>query len=83
QWAMRDSPTIRFWEADALEITPSVTPLRPGGHFAGGTVPPWQSGDGVLMAGDILQVTPGKDAVSSMWSYPTMLPLPARTVEAE
>ena len=35
---------------------------------------------GVLLAGDILQVTPGKDAVSFMWSYPNMLPLPGRTV---
>lgn len=61
---------------------PSVTLLRLGGHFAGGTVLHWQSGDGVLLAGDILQVTPGKDAVSFMWSYPNMLPLPARTVES-
>ncbi len=82
QWVMRDSPAIRFWEEDALEIMPSVTLLRLGGHFAGGTVLHWQSGDGVLLAGDILQVTPGKDAVSFMWSYPNMLPLPARTVEA-
>jgi hypothetical protein len=33
-----------------------------------------------LLVGDILQVTPGKDAVSFMWSYPNYLPLPARTV---
>ena len=26
-------------------------------------------------------MTPGKEAVSFMWSYPNMLPLPARTVE--
>ena len=82
QWVMRDSPAIRFWEEDALEIMPLVTLLRLGGHFAGGTVLHWQSGDGVLLAGDILQVTPGKDAVSFMWSYPNMLPLPARTVES-
>lgn len=82
QWVMRDSPAIRFWEEDTLEIMLSVTLLRLGGHFAGGTVLHWQSGDGVLLAGDILQVTPGKDAVSFMWSYPNMLPLPARTVES-
>lgn len=82
QWVMRDSQVIRFWEDDALEIMPSVTLLRLGGHFAGGTVLHWQSGEGVLLAGDILQVTPGKDAVSFMWSYPNMLPLPASTVES-
>ena len=81
EWVMRDSPAIQFWEGDALEILPSVTLLRLGGHFAGGTVLHWQAGEGILLAGDILQVTPGKDAVSFMWSYPNMLPLPANTVE--
>ncbi|MEH0885517.1 MBL fold metallo-hydrolase [Enterobacter sp. UNJFSC 003] len=79
-WLMRDSPAIRFWEGDALEIAPSVTLLRLGGHFAGGTVLHWHGGEGVLLAGDILQVTPGNDAVSFMWSYPNMLPLPASEV---
>ncbi|WP_368541072.1 MBL fold metallo-hydrolase [Enterobacter soli] len=81
EWVMRDSPAIHFWQGDALEIMPSVTLLRLSGHFAGGTVLHWQNGEGVLLAGDILQVTPGKDAVSFMWSYPNMLPLPARSVE--
>lgn len=81
EWVMRASPAIVYWEGDALEIVPSVTLLRLGGHFAGGTVLHWQEGEGVLLAGDILQVTPGKDAVSFMWSYPNMLPLPARKVE--
>ncbi|WP_253384316.1 MBL fold metallo-hydrolase [unidentified bacterial endosymbiont] len=81
EWVMRESEAIRFWEGDALDIMPDVTLLRLGGHFAGGTVLHWQAGQGVLLAGDILQVTPGKDAVSFMWSYPNMLPLPASIVE--
>ncbi|HHA2336766.1 MBL fold metallo-hydrolase [Enterobacter ludwigii] len=81
EWVMRDSPMLHFWQGDTLDIFPAVTLLRLGGHFAGGTVLHWQEGDGVLLAGDILQVTPGKDAVSFMWSYPNMLPLPARSVE--
>lgn len=80
EWVMRDSPALHFWQGETLEIVPSVTLLRLGGHFAGGTVLHWQEGEGVLLAGDILQVTPGKDAVSFMWSYPNMLPLPAHTV---
>jgi len=81
EWVMRSSPAIHFWEGDALDIMPSVTLLRTGGHFAGGTVLHWHDGEGVLLAGDILQVTPGKNAVSFMWSYPNMLPLSAGTVE--
>ncbi|MGI6901392.1 MULTISPECIES: MBL fold metallo-hydrolase [Leclercia] len=80
QWVMRDSPALRFWEGDSLEIVPDVTLHRLGGHFAGGTVLHWHRDGGILLAGDILQVTPGKDGVSFMWSYPNMLPLPAGVV---
>ncbi|WP_312239713.1 MBL fold metallo-hydrolase [Pantoea sp.] len=81
EWIMRDSPAITLWEGDELEIMHSVKMLRLGGHFAGGSVLHWNKGEGVLLAGDILQVTPGADAVSFMWSYPNMLPLPAAVVE--
>lgn len=80
-WVMRDSSALHFWEGDALELVPSVTLLRLGGHFAGGTVLHWQESEGVLLVGDILQVTPGKNAVSFMWSYPNMLPLPVSAIE--
>lgn len=81
EWIMRDSPAIRLWEGDELEIMPAVKILRLGGHFAGGCVLHWNKGEGVLLAGDIVQVTPGADAVSFMWSYPNMLPLSADVVE--
>ena len=83
EWVMRPDPAIRFWEGDALEIAPGATLLRLGGHFAGGTVMHWApgaAGAGVLLAGDILQVTPGAHRVSFMWSYPNMLPLPAAAI---
>ncbi|KNC92899.1 MBL fold metallo-hydrolase [Trabulsiella odontotermitis] len=81
EWIMRDSTAIRLWEGDSMELIPSVRLLRLGGHFAGGTVLHWAESGGVILAGDILQVTPGRDAVSFMWSYPNMLPLPAATID--
>lgn len=80
EWIMRNSAFIRLWQGNELELMPSVKLLRLGGHFAGGCVLHWNSGDGILLAGDIVQVTPGADAVSFMWSYPNMLPLPAAVV---
>lgn len=80
QWIMRDSPHIHLWHNDELEIVPEVKLVRLGGHFAGGCVLHWTHDDGVLLSGDIVQVTPGADAVSFMWSYPNMLPLPAAAV---
>ncbi|OUE61788.1 hypothetical protein AZ002_004005 [Citrobacter freundii] len=77
---MRDSPWIRFWDGDTIELTRDVTVIRLGGHFAGGCVLHWARDEGVVLSGDIVQVTPGAHAVSFMWSYPNMLPLPAATV---
>lgn len=81
QWVMRDSAAIQFWQGDMLPLNDEVDIVRLGGHFAGGCVLHWKANGGVLLAGDIIQVTPGKDAVSFMWSYPNMLPLSAAKVE--
>ena len=80
EWIMRESPHIHLWEGDSLRLTSDVTLMRLGGHFAGGSVLHRSQAEGMLLAGDIVQVTPGADAVSFMWSYPNMLPLPAETV---
>ncbi|TCC01207.1 MBL fold metallo-hydrolase [Kosakonia quasisacchari] len=79
-WIMRDSPHITLWDGDTLQLTPDVSIMRLGGHFAGGCVLHWARDEGVLLSGDIVQVAPGANAVSFMWSYPNMLPLPAETV---
>lgn len=83
KWIMRPDPAIRLWDGDTQKLMPGMTLVRAGGHFAGGTVLHWAEGaggEGVLLAGDILQVTPGAHRVSFMWSYPNMLPLPAVAV---
>ena len=82
-WVMRPHPSIRFWDGESLELLPGATLIRGGGHFPGGTVLHWAGaadGEGVLMAGDIVQVAPGARRVSFMWSYPNMMPLPAAEV---
>ena len=82
QWICRPSDQVRLWEEDALALSDRVTLVHAGGHFAGGTVLHWAAddGEGVLLAGDIVQVTPGADRVSFMWSYPNMIPLSAPEV---
>ncbi|QFU15232.1 MBL fold metallo-hydrolase [Microvirga thermotolerans] len=83
EWAMRPSEAIRFWEGDSLDILPDATLIRLGGHFPGGTVLHWKGagdGAGVLLSGDIVQVAADVRRVSFLWSYPNMMPLPAREV---
>lgn len=81
EWVMRPSPQLRFWDGETLQLADGVRLVRLGGHFPGGTVLHWTGADDTLLVADILQITPGSDAVSFMWSYPNMLPLPAATVD--
>jgi hypothetical protein len=83
QWVMRPDPVVRFWTEETKEITPGVTLVRAGGHFAGGTVLHWAAGAGgagALLSGDIVQVGPDKK-VSFMRSYPDLIPLDAGAVQ--
>ena len=83
RWVMRPDPAIVFWEGEELDLGQGLTLLRLGGHFAGAQVLHWAGGadgQGVLLAGDILQVVQDRRFVSFMYSYPNYIPLPAATV---
>lgn len=78
QWVMRPAPAIVFWEGETHALGEEVTLIRCGGHFEGGTVLHWAAGahgQGVLLAGDILQVVMDRRHVSFMYSYPNLIPL--------
>ena len=69
---------------DALEgEIDDITVIRTGGHFAGSSVLHWAGGaggQGVLMTGDTITVVPDTRWMSFMYSYPNLIPLPARKV---
>jgi hypothetical protein len=81
---MRRSDRIDFWSGDRHPIDDERELIRLGGHFAGGTICHWRAGAGgrgALLTGDIVQVVADRDWVSFMYSYPNLIPLPAREVE--
>ena len=80
QWVMRPDPCIEFWSGETRPLWDGITLIRCGGHFDGGTVLHWPSGDS-LLAGDILQVAQERRWVSFMYSFPNYVPLSAATVE--
>src|SRR2546423_9478211 len=83
RWIMRPDPVIRLWEGDVLELAPGLTLIRCGGHFDGAAVLHWAAGSegrGVLLAGDVLQVTQDRRHVSFMYSYPNYIPLGGQAV---
>jgi hypothetical protein len=81
---MRPDPSIEFWQGEVKPLWDSMTLVRCGGHFAGGTVLHWPAGAegrGALLVGDILTVVSDRRYVSFMYSYPNLIPLPAAKVE--
>ena len=84
EWIMRPSQRIELWSGDRRRVGDELELIRLGGHFEGGTVCLWNSaadGRGALLAGDIVQVVSDRDWVSLMYSYPNLIPLPAREIE--
>jgi glyoxylase-like metal-dependent hydrolase (beta-lactamase superfamily II) len=83
QWVMRPDRAIHFWEGETKALGEGLTLIRCGGHFPGGTVLHWAAGAGgrgALLSGDILTVVSDRRYVSFMYSYPNLIPLPARQV---
>ncbi len=81
-WIMRPDPCIELWTGETRALG-SLTLVRCGGHFAGGTVLVWPDGAGgagTLLSGDIVQVIPDRSHVGFMWSYPNLIPLPVAAV---
>jgi len=84
QWVMRPHGNIHFWKGETLLLNQSMTLIRCGGHFDGGTVLHWPEGaksHGALLTGDIIQVVQDRRFVSFMYSYPNLIPLPAKKVQ--
>ena len=84
-WVMRPDSAIEFWSGESKRLAEGITLVRTGGHFPGSTVLHWADGandKGVLMTGDSIMVVPDRRWVSFMYSFPNLVPLNARTVEA-
>ncbi|ACM25728.1 MBL fold metallo-hydrolase [Agrobacterium rhizogenes] len=80
---LRPSEHIQPWRGDRRDVLPGIVLHRLGGHFEGSSVLEWQAGadgNGALLVGDTMQVVPAKGWVSFMYSFPNLIPLPAREV---
>jgi len=81
-YVMRPSDHIRYFTEDRIDLGQGITVTRTGGHYAGSAVLCWPGADGrgVLMTGDTIMVVPDTRWVSFMYSFPNLIPLPAREV---
>jgi hypothetical protein len=84
-WIVRPDPALKFWDGERHELAPGLTLIRCGGHFAGGSALHWAGGAGgrgVLCTADMATVNMDRKSFTFMRSYPNMIPLSAKQVEA-
>lgn len=82
-WVMRPDANTHFWDEEQLLLPGDLTLVHCGGHFPGAAVLHWPAGaegKGVLLTGDIINVVSDRRYVSFMYSFPNLIPLPARAV---
>lgn len=82
-WVMRPDERITFWSGETLPLLGDLSLIRLGGHFPGSSVLHWPAGaegKGALLTGDTIYTVSDRAWVSFMYSYPNLIPLPARVV---
>lgn len=82
-WVQEASDNILFWEGDELRLENDLTLVKCGGHFNGSSVMHWSGtadGKGALFASDTISPQKRINSISFMYSFPNVIPLPARKV---
>lgn len=74
-WLGERSSALHLWDGSTLTLWDGIRLIRLGGHFPGANILYWPA-QRSLLTGDTIQVCPGLDAVSCMYSYPNLIPLP-------
>jgi hypothetical protein len=77
-WVRRESPHLRFWSGERLELSDELELIHLPGHFPGSSGLWWKTGprsEGCLFPGDALQVVMDRRHVTFMYSYPNAIPL--------
>ncbi len=82
-WVQCPTRNIRFWSGARHALSPTVTLIHCGGHFAGSTALHWRVGPrpgGALFPGDAVQVVADRRHLTFMYSYPNYIPMSHRSV---
>ncbi len=80
EWLCRRDAPIQLWDEQELDLWDGITLIRCGGHFPGGSILYSPQNEGLLLVGDVIQVSPDLKSVSFMYSYPNLIPLPKRDI---
>lgn len=84
EWVMDTEERVAFFEDSERELLPGIDVIHCGGHFPGSTVLHYRPADTAipptLLIGDTLLLSRDGKHLSVMYSFPNLIPLPARDV---
>lgn len=81
-WLFNRGPRVELWRGDELPLWEGMRLHRIGGHFPGSSIlhVPFLSAEGAVLCGDTFYLSPSKQHLAVMHSYPNRIPLPSREV---
>ncbi|SEO44246.1 MBL fold metallo-hydrolase [Mucilaginibacter sp. OK283] len=80
EWLCRRDAPLHLWEKQEITLWDDIKLICSGGHFPGGSVLYSPQNDGLLLVGDVIQVSPDLKSVSFMYSYPNLIPLSKKDI---
>lgn len=80
-WLQRHDEVIHLWNGQELPLWDGIKLVLCGVHFPGGNVLYTPEGKGMLLVGDVIQVSSDRKTVSIMYSYPNNIPLSASEID--
>lgn len=74
---------IQLWEGDEINLWDGMKLICIGGHFEGSSIlhVPFLSGEGTIICGDTLFLSPSKKHFSAVYSSPNRIPLPLAEIK--
>ncbi|MGH9949519.1 MAG: MBL fold metallo-hydrolase [Pyrinomonadaceae bacterium] len=82
QWIFNRGDHIKLWSETEKELWNGIKIINIGGHFAGSSILhiPFLSPEGTILCGDTFVISPNKNHLAAMHSYPNKIPLPIKEV---
>ncbi len=82
EWIYNKGSNISLWHATEMELWNGIKLVNVGGHFKGSSIlhVPFLSGGGAILCGDTFYISPSKQYMAAMYSYPNRIPLPVKEI---
>lgn len=82
-WIFNPGPHVTLWEGEEKILWDGMRLIHVGGHFPGSSIlhVPSLSQEGTVFCGDTMVISPSKQHIAVMYSYPNRMPLPRTEVQ--